>query len=74
MEGEAWVQITGYTNGAYPLVEVNGYLTDKNSVLLSKNIGGKVPVVPHGSNYFKTTKNCSHFFLIHQKDCILLQG
>jgi hypothetical protein len=73
MEQESfWVQIAGYSNGAYPIVEYKGILTDRNSVLLSQNIGKSIPVVRHGKNYFKTTKDCSHFFLIHEKDCILL--
>ncbi len=50
------------------------YQPDRNSVLLSKSIGQSLPVVPHGKNYYKTTKECNHFILIHQKDCILLQG
>lgn len=72
MEQELWVQVTGYSNGAYPIVEYKGVLTDRNSVLLSKSIGQTLPVVPHGKNYYKTTKDCNHFILIHQKDCILL--
>ena len=74
MDKQLYVQITDYRNGAYPLSAINGVLTDHNSVILSKNIGIVVPVVEHGQNFFKTvTPECSHFFLINKKDCILLQ-
>lgn len=71
--GELWVKITDYKNGAYPLAERGGYLTDENSVIVKQNIGQAVPVIEHGNNFYVTTQNCSRKFLICKKDCIVLQ-